>query len=55
LHWTARGLHRLPGMLLPRAKRKSSADWRDTRRLIGNEDDEPAYYLDDDGEMVDRA
>jgi uncharacterized membrane protein YccF (DUF307 family) len=54
LHWTARGLHRLPGMLLPRAKRKGPLDWRDARRLIEREDDEPAYYLDDDGERVDR-
>jgi hypothetical protein len=54
LRWTALGLHRVPGMLLPRAKRKVMAAARDTRRLIGNEDDESAYYLDDDGELVGR-
>lgn len=52
LHWTARGLHRLPGLLLPREKRKAGANWRDTSRLIEQERDEPLYYLDDDGEIV---
>ena len=52
LHWTARGLHRVPGLLLPRVKRKSGANWRDTSRLIEQERDEPLYYLDDDGEIV---
>jgi hypothetical protein len=54
LHWTARGLHRVPGLLLPRVKRKGGSDWRDTRHLMEREDDEPAYYLDDDGELIER-
>ncbi len=52
LHWTARGLHRLPGLLLPRVKQKPGAKWRDTSRLREDVQEEPVYYLDDDGEIV---
>lgn len=49
LHWTAVGLHRFPGVLLPSAKRKRP---RDVSRLETTESAEPQYYIDDDGELL---
>lgn len=49
LHWTAVGLHRFPGMLLPNGKRKRP---RDVSRLETTETAEPQYYIDDDGELM---
>jgi Putative sensor len=49
LHALAVGAHKIPGLLLPTGKRK-----RDTSHLETPHDEElePQYYLDDDGEIV---
>lgn len=48
LHGLAIGAHKIPGLLLPTGKRK-----RDTSRLETPEaEEEPQYYIDDDGEIV---
>jgi hypothetical protein len=53
LRWLAVGTYRVNGILLPRATTKRK---RDTSRLETREErhaeDEPRYYLDDDGEIV---
>lgn len=49
LHGVAIGLHKIEGLLLPTPKPKRTAR---TSRLELREEDEPLYYLDDDGEIV---
>lgn len=49
LHGVAIGLHKVEGLLLPTRKPKRAAR---TSRLELPEEDEPMYYLDDDGEIV---
>lgn len=49
MHWLAVGLHKIPGYLLPTRKRK-----RDTSRLETVDSAARDYYLDDDGEVIQR-
>jgi len=49
LHGVAIGLHKFEGLLLPTRKPKRVAR---TSRLELQEEEGPAYYLDDDGEIV---
>jgi hypothetical protein len=53
LRWLALGIYRFNGILLPRANTKRK---RDTSRLEAREEryaeDEPRYYIDDDGEIA---
>ncbi len=48
LHWTAIGLHKGSGVLLPTSKKRK----RDTSRLETVETAEPTYTIDDDGEIM---
>jgi hypothetical protein len=50
LHWTAIGLHKGTGVLLPTEKKRK----RDVSRLETADDAEPLYVIDDDGEIVAR-
>jgi hypothetical protein len=47
LHWIAIGTHKFSGVLLPSGKRK-----RDTSRLETQEEADPRYFIDDDGEIA---
>jgi hypothetical protein len=47
LHWVAIGTHKFSGVLLPSGKRK-----RDTSRLETQEEADPRYFIDDDGEIA---
>ena len=49
LHWVAMGMHRFEGVLLPKRKPKRT---RYVERLESHEEEEPMYYLDDDGELI---
>jgi hypothetical protein len=47
LHWVAIGTHKFSGVLLPSGKRK-----RDTSRLETQEEADPRYFIDEDGEIA---
>jgi hypothetical protein len=47
LHWIAIGTHKFSGVLLPSGKRK-----RDTSHLETQEEADPRYFIDDDGEIA---
>jgi membrane protein implicated in regulation of membrane protease activity len=49
LHGVVTGMHRLEGVLLPTRKSKRA---RRPNRLAPEEEAEPLYYLDDDGEVA---
>ena len=49
LHVVALGLHKLEGLLLPNRKPKRAGL---RNRLELQEEAEPVYYLEDDGEVV---
>jgi hypothetical protein len=50
LHWFAIGLHKGSGVLLPTTKKRKRD--RNTERLESDEQAEPVYMLEDDGEII---
>ncbi|MEZ4668117.1 MAG: sensor domain-containing protein [Anaerolineae bacterium] len=52
LHAIAIGSHKIPGLLLPRGKRKRNRDFNRLQTPEYEDELEPEYYLDDDGEIV---